>query len=332
MFKETKPLFLMCETPLHAGSGSDLGIVDLPIQREKHTGFPKIEASSLKGAIRQVFESRTVLSENDTAKAQKNLIAINKIFGFDEAVLRGNNLSHANEFGEDTQFSGCLAVSDARLLLFPVKSLYGVFAWVTCPKIINRFIQDMNIAGIKTDIEDKQLATNSIAISEESGVVGNNTLQLEEFAFKNPQKNAHIKVLGTWLKNKLLGEADKSYWAEKLQKDIVVLNDTDFGHLVSLSTEVITRTKIDNQTGTVAAGALFTEEYLPAESVMYTLVMFADDMSKTKDKMTADKVKAFFKQNLPEVMQIGANATLGKGIVKTKLIDDNTTQDKGGTQ
>jgi len=42
MFKLAKPFFIICETPLHAGSGSDLGIVDMPIQRERHTDFPKI--------------------------------------------------------------------------------------------------------------------------------------------------------------------------------------------------------------------------------------------------------------------------------------------------
>ncbi len=56
MFKKAKIMSLICETPLHAGSGSDLGFVDLPIQRERHTEFPKIEASSLKGAIREVFD------------------------------------------------------------------------------------------------------------------------------------------------------------------------------------------------------------------------------------------------------------------------------------
>jgi CRISPR-associated protein Cmr4 len=56
MFQQTKTLFLVCETPLHAGSGDSLGIVDLPIQRERHTQFPKIEASSLKGALREAFE------------------------------------------------------------------------------------------------------------------------------------------------------------------------------------------------------------------------------------------------------------------------------------
>jgi len=59
MFQISKPLFLICETPLHAGSGDSLGIVDLPIQREKHTSFPKIEASSLKGALREAFEEES---------------------------------------------------------------------------------------------------------------------------------------------------------------------------------------------------------------------------------------------------------------------------------
>ena len=58
MFKQAKPLFLIVETPLHAGSGSDLGIVDLPIQREQHTDYPKIEASGLKGSIREIFQAK----------------------------------------------------------------------------------------------------------------------------------------------------------------------------------------------------------------------------------------------------------------------------------
>ena len=35
-------LFLYVETPLHAGSGRGLGTVDLPIQRERATGYPMI--------------------------------------------------------------------------------------------------------------------------------------------------------------------------------------------------------------------------------------------------------------------------------------------------
>lgn len=323
MFKKRRPLFLLCETPLHAGSGSELGIVDLPIQRERHTGFPKIEASSLKGAIRQAFETKLVLSKDNREDAKENLIKINRIFGYDEADLPGNNNDHKNAFGEDTQFIGCMAVTDARLLLFPVKSLHGVFAWLTCPKILSRFKEDLKTADINATLPD--ISTNSIAVAEETTLMDNGSIQLEEFTFKDLEKKNDVKQLGTWLKDHLLGKEDKSYWAEKLEKDIVVMNDTDFAHFVQLSTEVVTRTKIDNTTGTVAAGALFTEEYLPAESVLYTVVLFADEMSKYKEKMKADEVKDFFKQ-LPCVMQIGANATLGKGIVKTKFIDEQ----KGG--
>ena len=38
-------------TPCHAGSGSSMGIVDLPIQRERHTNWPVIQSSGVKGAL-----------------------------------------------------------------------------------------------------------------------------------------------------------------------------------------------------------------------------------------------------------------------------------------
>ena len=41
-------LGLLAETPVHAGAGSSLGVVDLPIQRAKHTQWPCIYGSSLR--------------------------------------------------------------------------------------------------------------------------------------------------------------------------------------------------------------------------------------------------------------------------------------------
>ena len=118
MFRQAKPLFLIVETPLHAGSGSDLGIVDLPIQREKHTDYPKIEASGLKGSIREIFDTQA------KTKEQTGIV-----FGPEQGDL------HA----------GALGFTDARLLLFPVKSVSGVFAWVTCPAVLERFNHDLSI-------------------------------------------------------------------------------------------------------------------------------------------------------------------------------------------
>jgi len=117
MYRKANLLFLMNQTPLHAGSGDSLGIVDMPIQREKHTGFPKIEASSLKGSIREHFE-------RVEGEKNPNIIAA---FG-----------SEGDDNNESSK-AGALGFTDARLLLFPVKSMKGVFAWVTCPQIINKF-------------------------------------------------------------------------------------------------------------------------------------------------------------------------------------------------
>jgi CRISPR-associated protein Cmr4 len=326
MYKNAKPLFLICETPLHVGSGSDLGIVDLPIQRERHTNFPKIESSSLKGALREAFES--AFNSKTFNKPDDNDVKIHRVFGFDDGSLSEAQKTQLkthfkNSKNEDqTQFSGALALTDARLLLFPVKSLYGVFAWITCPRVIKKFIEDLGL----TDLQFTLSEVSSAMVANGSTLFGNGQkMQLEEFVFSkvNPvNTDNEVNKLGKWLSEKVFTEMG-NYWKEKIKTDIVVLDDNDFRDFVTLSTEVITRTKINNATGTVQDGALFSEEYLPAESVLYSLAMFADEFSAKETKMNAANTQQFFVDGLKannNIVQVGGNATLGKGIVKTKLV------------
>lgn len=63
MYKLAKVLFLYTETPLHTGSGTSLKVVDLPIQRERHTDYPMVQASGLKGSCRNYAEEH---SKNNT--------------------------------------------------------------------------------------------------------------------------------------------------------------------------------------------------------------------------------------------------------------------------
>ena len=49
---ESAVLFIHALTGLHPGSGTALGVVDLPVQRERHTQWPVIPGSSLKGILR----------------------------------------------------------------------------------------------------------------------------------------------------------------------------------------------------------------------------------------------------------------------------------------
>ncbi|MCX8167344.1 MAG: type III-B CRISPR module RAMP protein Cmr4, partial [Candidatus Micrarchaeota archaeon] len=144
MFKEKKIMFLIAETPVHAGSGSGIGVIDLPIQRERHTDFPKIESSGLKGCLRDVMMSSNkpsdtgvkpldvTSSENETGDQSKKVTYLSLLFG-----------SEVEE-----AFSGAVSVTDAKILLFPVKSLKGIFCWITCPMVLERFRRDLKLAGV----------------------------------------------------------------------------------------------------------------------------------------------------------------------------------------
>jgi len=316
MYRTAQPLFLICNTPTHVGSGSELGVVDLPIQRERHTGFPKFEASSLKGSLREAFE-----------RINADALTIHRVFGYDSDSASQAVNDKIPE--EKRQFAGAIGFTDARLLLFPVKSMKGVFAWVTCLRVLKQFQSDMQLVDSGFSIKDLDGShlndTETYLFAKDSNVREGNKILLEEYTFEVANELNGVVQIGQtnfpdWLAQNLF-DNDGSYWAEKIKKDIVVLPDNDFKDFVYLNTEVITRTKIDNNTGTVAQGQLFNEEYLPTESILYSLVLSAPEF-KEKDRLEAKEVEEFFSSNIKAIktFQIGANATLGKGIVTAKLL------------
>lgn len=321
MFKKALPFFMIVETPLHAGSGSELGTVDLPIQRERHTGFPKIESSSLKGSIREVFEDLPEIKINtQTVNSNKLKEAISLAFGPEEGEAH----------------SGALGFTDARLLLFPVKSMKGIFAWITCPQVLERFKSEMELANIS---DFPSLPSANTTPHNCSLIISNNKIVLEEYTFqvtKDNDANGNCSKFAEWIADIIFPVAQQDsdpykYWRDKMKQDIVVLPDDDFRDFVNLSTEVVARTKIENETGTVQTGGLFYEEYLPQESILYSLALATpifkkDDNAKSifkknGNKAEEDLVLEFFKAGLPKIIQIGGNATIGKGIVRTKILE-----------
>lgn len=313
MFKAAMPFFLIVETPLHAGSGNDLGIIDLPIQRERHTGYPKIEGSSIKGCMRDQFEK----------KCDREREKIEFYFG------------PSNPRGDEAR-AGLLGFTDARLLLFPVKSLRGVFAWITCPGVLQRFVDDLTLPGVKSDVEKEFI--NSIRevsyVNDKTAVLSKGTnlefgesIILEEYTFKvieNENKRKNCAYIAKWIADKVFTGDEYKYWSEKMKKDLVILSDNDFRDFVELSTEVITRTNINNETGTVHPGALFNEEYLPTDTVMYSMVL-ASPLNKDSEK----EIIKFFIDNRPDVLQIGGNATIGKGLTRINVLDEGNNGGEG---
>lgn len=291
MYTVSHPFYLHTRTPLHAGSGSDLGVVDLPIQRERHTGYPKIEGSSLKGAIREAFRHLG----DSIGQPQRN-------------ALFGPDPDRDDEV--DDLFAGALGFTDARLLLFPVKSLKGVFAWATCPSVLRRWREELGHTGANTDWPVP--ASNQVTPRSHL-VVGDDRVVLEEYTVE-VEKSSEV--------DELARQIEQATGIDKMGPRLVVLSDNAFQDFAEMATEVITRTKINPDTGTVQEGQLFTEEYLPPESVLYFLGLASSlkngrsgvfDFEDADDH--ADQVLATFREHLPEALQIGANATIGKGLV-----------------
>src|SRR5437870_13133969 len=122
-------LFIYAISPLHAGTGQGVGVIDLPIAREKATGIPFLPGSSVKGTLR------------DLCKDPKK-----------EDVF-GPETTNADEFAGAAQFA------DQRLLMLPIRSLAGTFAWVTSPYLLKRFLRDAKDANPKAS---PQLAAPSV--------------------------------------------------------------------------------------------------------------------------------------------------------------------------
>ncbi len=333
MFKKIQPFFIIVETPLHAGSGTELGLVDLPIQREKHTDYPKIEASGLKGSLKEAFEINNpeikINSRSIRAKDKIRYKDNNEEKTFEDYI----SLVFGPE-GNETH-SSAIAFTDARILLFPVKSLKGVFGWITCIDVLERFKEDLKLAGLDQEFPLKNFSNLENTCPTDSNLLVSSQIVFEEYTFE-VIPNDKTKDLAKWFSRKIFpkkGDNDPyRYWREKLEKDIVILSNDDFREFVVSSTEIITRTKIDSKTGTVQSGALWTEEYLPTDTILYSLVM-ASPLRVDKDEkksvlggkdsqQEAENVMEFFKKGCPEILQIGGNQTIGKGIVRIQFLEE----------
>lgn len=303
MFKEARVLFIYTETPLHTGSGSSLSVVDLPIQRERHTNFPMVQASSLKGSLRDYAEQVSTDKKN-----------IELVFGPEK---------------EASEHAGAISFTDARLLLFPVRSLQGIFAWTTCPSILNRLKRDLAIVNEKPHFsvptlreDDKALVTNSSKVSVKDKVV------LEEFSY-TAQKSAEANLIAEWISNNAFPKDDEyKPWKDSIRGNFVILPDNAFRYFTEYSTEIIARIKISNETKTVASNALWYEEHLPSDTLLYSIVLASDPLGKAINGLrSACDVLEFFRGLKINRFQLGGDITVGRGIVKLQIMED-----KNGTR
>lgn len=283
-------LALYAQTNIHAGTGQNtVSSIDLPIQREAHTGYPCVYGSATKGALRAKFD----------ADSDKN--TTNRLFGSETTGDNGN--------------AGCLAITDTRLLLLPVRSLTSHFKWVTCPALLNRFAQDMTRMGKSTpSVIETQGETAVIHTSAAQG-----DLYLEEYRLTTLAKD-----LNAWIDSlaQLMPPESKA----ALEAQLTIVSDDLFAFLAQNSTPVHAHNAIDSDTKTVKAGALWWEESLPSDTLLYTCVHAFNGREMGEDKKlkpvsAEDNLAAFTSViNNNPYLQIGGNETVGMGFCLAKCL------------
>ncbi|NLI69887.1 MAG: type III-B CRISPR module RAMP protein Cmr4 [Firmicutes bacterium] len=261
---------MFAETNLHPGTGQVSGVVDLPVAREKTTDYPVIVGSSLKGALKDTVEQHNITNNSE--------IDMEQVFG---------SQKHA----------GCVAVSDGRLLLLPVRSLNSHYKWVTCPYLLERYQRDCALAGVSVGTIDITAITD---LKEgEAIATGKGRLYLED---------AHFEIIESGSGTVPFAEAIKpmirhSTIKERLAENLVVVSNDEFSYFARYSLSVNARNLLDKQK---ISQNLWYEETVPTDTLFYAL--FA---ARPGGKDHLNALTDFFDQY--PYLQIGGNETIGQG-------------------
>ncbi len=297
VFETSIPILLRAITPIHPGSGAQVSaLVDLPIQRESHTDIPFISGTSLKGSLRSWFTSKGIPEH-----------MINRIFGPPP--------------GRGDEGMGEAVFLDARLLLIPVRSLRGVYGWVTSPLLISRFLDHLRVVreltgGAENSLTDHQAGKTwdgtpqvhdscTLSFKMDSG----EWVLLEDVAIpvKKVKEQSLLKTLLDRLPEDLGG---------RIASRLVVVDDNTLMTLLKRAVTVNAHIAIDPRTGTAAN--LWFQEDLPPETILYSAVLTSRDCAYECE--LGDGVRGI-KSLLGGIIHIGGDMTTGLGFAEVYWLD-----------
>ncbi|MDY0061460.1 MAG: type III-B CRISPR module RAMP protein Cmr4 [Myxococcota bacterium] len=290
----TRLLFLHALSPLHAGTGQSVGAIELAIARDCATGYPYLPGSSLKGSLR------------------------------DRSEAGGNEQKTRSLFGPPTEqaaeHAGALIVGDANLLLLPVRSVAGTFAWVTSPYLLRRCTRDALEIGFAAEALPK-VPSPSLGDAQVTGVCslkaqfgGKERVIFEDLDLL-PAPHPDAQDWAAWIGARLFpGDAA---WAAMLTERFCIVHDDVMGFFSQHATDVVARVALKRDTKTVEN--LWHEESLPVESVLLSVI------GALPNVMTGLSVA----QLLEEVakltaapLQVGGKATVGRGRCRLVLVGE----------
>ena len=217
-------------TPVHLGEGTAIGAVDLPVARERHTGWPLLPGSSLKGALRE-----------RAARLGHSSADIARLFGSEP---------------EADPVRGELSFGDAVLVALAVRSLQGTFALLTSPMTLARLARWIADAPPIPEIGVERaaaVAPERMKVSEIDRIV----LEDLPLLLSDVDLKPWADCLARWVGE----EAPLSH--------LVMVHDDVMSLAARIWLPIRTRAAI-GEDGVVVDKALFTTEALPPETLLAT--------------------------------------------------------------
>ena len=296
MYQQQRALFFYCVSPVHMGADDALGLIDNPIQREKHTGYPLFAGSGLKGALRHRFQADGW---------DENSALLNRIFG-------PKNSEHA----------GAVSLGDAQLVAFPVRCTKRAYVYVTSPTALARVRRLLKHLQVDPGWTIPEMQENCCGVIPKSELAGEDKLNLEVFQYE-VEELPELGDCAAWLADRALpAGGGYDFFRNKLETDLVLLPEEDFTHYVKNATVVEPHVRIDDETGAADGGGLFYTENLPPESLLLAPLMVSAERKGGQDAMSAQDVMHKL-INGPDgkaglnglCLQVGGDATTGRGQV-----------------
>jgi len=298
MFEASRAMFIYCTSPVHAGAGQAFGLIDNPIQRERHSEHPVIAGAGVKGALRHHLWRKW-----DQGDGEQTRDLLNRIFG--------------PEAGKSSEYAGAISFSDAQLVAFPIRSVKNGFVYATSPFCLQRAKRLLHMCGETVAWKLPEVKDGDACLINPSLLSDNQYLLLEsqQFKAKIDGNDQGMKAATESLATLALPDGDAyDYFKKKLQTDLVLLSDTDFSYFVKQSTVVEAHVKIKDDTGTAQDGSLHYTENLPPESILISAAMAT--VERKKDGLMAEAMLSPVVSALDgTLVQLGGDATTGRGQV-----------------
>jgi CRISPR-associated protein Cmr4 len=301
MFNKQAAVFFYALSPVHMGAGSAVGVIDNPIQRERHTEHPCFAGSGIKGAVRHSFE------QFGGARA-----LIDDLFG--PPTSRDGNL-----------YAGAVSFGDGQLVAFPIRSLKNGYIYATCPQALARTRRLLAMVGLHKAWQIPHVPEGQCALINKDLLSEQNKLHLEVFEYEAAKTDfLATGIIAKELAAMAMPESDGfKFFRDKLAQDLVILSDTDFAYFARHATLVEPHVRINDETGTADKGGLFYTENLPPESVLIAPLLASKTRSGNGSELPAEEVLVKIKNVLNgQVLQLGGDATTGRGLVAAHIAEN----------